>query len=274
MIGQTDIIPVLAAPLLDPGSARITMELPSGLTIAEIVNLALPRATVQDLAHARVALVTERGSVIVAPEHWARVRPRPGVHVVIRIVPGKDALRSILSVVVSIAAIAIGQVWLGPALAGTFGLSAGAWAGITALGVTVLGNLLINALIPPTKAKNDKSTSYQITGWQNKLDPNGVVPMIMGEVRYAPPFAATSYTEVVGDLQYIRAIFCFGYGDVALSDFQIGDTPGSRSSTARGNRWIGHSRSTRRRSLRRASARNWPGRNIGTIRATRSTGRG
>ncbi|QND46697.1 phage tail protein (plasmid) [Rhizobium lusitanum] len=193
------------------------------MTVAEIVSVALPRATGQDLAHARVALVSDRGSVIISREDWARVRPHPGVHVVIRIIPGNGALRSILSVVVSIAAIALGQVWA-PALASTLGISQGLASGLVGLGVTVLGNLLINALIPPTSTSNDKNTSYQITGWQNKMDPDGVVPDLMGKVRYAPPFAAGSYTEIVGDLQYIRAIFNFGYGPVTFSEYRIGET--------------------------------------------------
>lgn len=46
----------------------------------------------------------------------------------------------------------------------------------------------------------------------------------MGTHRYAPPFAATSWTEVVGDWQYVRALFTFGYGLVELTDFRIGET--------------------------------------------------
>ncbi|QND46702.1 phage tail protein (plasmid) [Rhizobium lusitanum] len=193
------------------------------MSIAEIVAVALPRLTEHELSQARVVLVSDRGSAVIEREYWSRVYPHAGVRVVIRIVPGRDALRSILSVVVSIAAIALGQVWA-PALASTLGISTQFAAGIIGLGATVLGNLLLNALIPPVSTDNDKKTSYQISGWRNKLDPDGVVPLILGKVRYAPPFAATSYTEIVGDLQYVRALFCFGYGRLALSEFRIGDT--------------------------------------------------
>ena len=44
-------------------------------------------------------------------------------------------------------------------------------------------------------------------------------------MRYSPPFAATSYTEIVGDEQYVRALFTFGYGPVHISDLRLGDTP-------------------------------------------------
>ncbi|TXH82815.1 MAG: phage tail protein [Rhizobium sp.] len=223
MTDQKAVIPVLAAPFFDPAVGRVNLELQPGLSLAEIVAAALPRLTEYDLAHARVVLISDRGSIVIERRLWARVYPHAGVRVVIRIVPTNGVLKSILSVVVTIAAVALGQVWA-PALAGTLGISAQGWAGIISLGATVLGNLLINALIPPVSTDNDKNTSYQISGWRNKLDPDGVIPLILGKVRYAPPFAATSYTEIVGDLQYIRAIFCFGYGRLALSDFRIGDT--------------------------------------------------
>ncbi|SCB18566.1 TipJ family phage tail tip protein [Rhizobium lusitanum] len=223
MIPSKTTIPVLTAPFFDPGSARVDLDLPTGLSIAQIVALALPHASEPDLAHARIVLVSDRGSVVVDRQHWKRVYPHAGVRVVIRIVPSNGALRSILSVVVSIAAIALGQVWAVP-LSQTLGISTQLAAGLIGLGVTVLGNLLINALIPPVSTDDDKKTSYQISGWRNKLDPDGVVPLIMGKVRYAPPFAATSHTEIVGDLQYIRALFYFGYGPLSFSDFRIGET--------------------------------------------------
>jgi predicted phage tail protein len=223
-------IPVLAAPLLDPAMGRVDLELPEGLTVLEIVHAALPRASARDLAHLRVTLVSASGAVVVSAKHWQRVRPKTGVHVVIRLIPGKNVLRSLLQIVVSVVAVALGQFWA-PALAGALGISTGIAAGLIGLGVNVLGSLLINALVPPAKPKQqgttEKSEVYTISGWRNRLDPNGVVPDVMGKVRYAPPFAAMSYTEIVGDIQYIRAVFCFGYGGthgLALSEFRIGDT--------------------------------------------------
>lgn len=217
-------IPVLAAPAIDPGSARIEMTLPEGLTVAEIVKAALPGATPADQTRARVSLVTDRGSAVILPDRWHAVRPRPGVRVVIRLVPGKSALRAVLQIVVSIAAVALGQVWaagLGFA-AGTTGFAIASAA--ISLGVNLLGNMLINALIPPVKPDDERRNSYSISGWRNRFDPDGAVPVLLGQIRYAPPFAARSYTEIVGDWQYIRAIFNFGEGPLDLTDFRIGDT--------------------------------------------------
>lgn len=224
MTSQKGLIPVLAAPMIDPAAGRIDMFVTAGTTIAEIVKTALPELQLADMRYCRVALVSERGSIIVPAEHWRTVRPREGVRVVIRLIPGKNALKSILQIVVAVAAVALGQFW-GVGLAGTFGLGAQAWAGIIGLGVSVIGNLLINALIPPPKQESlEAENRYTITGWRNRLEPDGAVPMVLGTVRYAPPFGAYTYTEIVGDWQYLVCMFCFGYGPLNLSGFRIGDT--------------------------------------------------
>lgn len=215
-------IAVLAASAIDPGQNRITLSLPPGMTLAEIVEAALPGASPAVRARARVALVNAQGSMLIPAERWHSIRPRAGVQVVIRLVPGKEALGAILSIIVSIAAFALGSIFGGP-LAGLLGVSEAVGKAIVGLGVTLLGQLLISALIPPAKPEEQRN-SYSISGWRNRMDLDGAVPVVLGQVRYAPPFAARSYTEIVGDWQYLHALFNFGEGPVELSDFRIGDT--------------------------------------------------
>jgi hypothetical protein len=216
MNSASALIPVLSVAHLDPGAGRREMNLPHGLTIAEIVAAALPAAHKDVLAQTRVTLVTPKGMQVILPEHWHRVRPHPNVQVVIRIMPGKDALRSILSIVVSIAAVALAPV-LFPTL-GTFGLA------VASAGLTVLGTLLINALIPPVTPDTDKAASYSITGLQNQAIPNGAVPSVLGTMRFAPPYAALPYTEIVGDDVFIRAFFVLGEGNLQIDDMRLGET--------------------------------------------------
>ncbi|WP_323005691.1 phage tail protein [Pseudorhodobacter sp.] len=223
---MTGLVPVLAAPHFDPGQRRITLAFPEGLTLAEMVQAALPCQPASELSRVRVALVTPHGTQVILPELWARVRPKAGVHVVIRLVAGKSALKSILSIVVAVAAIATGTWFAGSLLGLTVGAPGYALAFAAAsLAVTALGQLLINALIPPIKPEDRNAANrYAISGLRNRLEPNGAVPMLMGSLRYAPPYAALPYTEIVGDFQYIRALFCFGEGRVRLEDIRIGET--------------------------------------------------
>lgn len=218
-------VPVLAAPLIDPGAGRIALDLPEGLTLAEIVHQALPGLPPADLALVRLSLVTPTGAEAIDPALWHRVRPRAGVQVVIRLLPGKNALRSILMIVVSVAAIALGGM-LAPALAGATGMGLGVAKGLITAGLTMVGQMLVGALVPLPQppSPQERQNRYTIGAPRNESRPDRPVPMPMGRLRYAPPYAAASYTEIVGNDQYVRGLFCFGDGPLNLSAFQIGDT--------------------------------------------------
>lgn len=218
-------VPVTAIPLaLEPDQGRVHVTLPAGLTIAELIEMVLPGLPDPVLDRVRVVLSTPAGSQVVPRDVWHLARPHEGVHVVIQILPGKDALRTVLTILVSIAASAISGFIAGPAVLGLTGTAFNITRGLLTLGLTALGGLLINALLPQETDKPERPT-YAIAGWRNQLTPDAPVPVIFGKHRYAPPFAAYSYIEVVGDLIYDRAVFIWGYGPLAISDLRLGDTP-------------------------------------------------
>jgi len=142
-------VPVLAAPAIDPGGSRLEVTLPEGLTIAEIITQALPGISRAEMGRVRVSLVTERGSVIVAPARWKVTRPKSGVRVVIRLIPGKNALKAVLQIVVAIAAISLGQFWAAGLnfAVGTLGYAV--VAGAIAAGVSLHGAVVVNPLTGP-----------------------------------------------------------------------------------------------------------------------------
>lgn len=218
----------LVLPAADPTVVRRDVTYPEGATIAEIVAIALPRLPAAAARRTRVTLVDDRGAIVVDHDRWAVVRPKVGVRVVIRTVPGgSNVWRSILMVVVTIAAVALGQLWAVP-LAGALGISAAAATALITMGVTAIGMLLINALIPVKKPgttdPEKEYGGYSIQGWKNQSNPDGPIPVPFGRMRMAPVYAAPPYTEVVGDIQYVRAVFVWGYGPAALSDFKFGET--------------------------------------------------
>ncbi|WP_456297916.1 TipJ family phage tail tip protein, partial [Acidimangrovimonas sediminis] len=222
---MTNSIRLTAAPILDPGLARTELTLPAGMTLAQMVERAYPGLPEAERAYLRVTLVTPLGQAAIEPRFWHRTRPRPGVRVVIRMLPGKNAVRSVLTIVVTVAAIALGQYYAAAWGLSTFG------AGLLTAGLTVVGSILVNALIPikPTSVTGADSTKaqdvYTISGFRNSSRPGDPVPLVLGRHRYAPPFAAGSYSEIVGDKLYVRALFCAGYGPNTIYDVRIGDTP-------------------------------------------------
>ena len=142
---MTDLIPVTSAPLLDPGQARRDLQVPAGLTVEQIVALALPGLAAEDRHRLRVTLVTERGMSAPDHRHWSRLRPRLGARVVIRLVPGNDpTLRAVLLVAVAVAAIVVAP-YLAPYLAGgALGLDVGGSDSVIALarrgGIDIVAN--------------------------------------------------------------------------------------------------------------------------------------
>lgn len=214
-------------PAADPTVVRRDITYPEGATVAEIVAIALPRLPAEAARRVRVTLVTADGAIVIEQSRWSRVRPKSGVRVVIRTVPGGNVWRSILMVVVTIAAVALGQLWAVP-LAGAMGVSVATATALITMGVTAIGMLAINALVPvqkPNQTDADKEYGgYSLQGWKNQSNPDGPIPVPFGRMRMAPLYAAPPYTEVVGDIQYIRAVFVWGYGPAALSDFKFGET--------------------------------------------------
>lgn len=219
------LVPITAMRHIDPAAARLRVELPEGLTIAEIVSHVMPGLPDTALPRVRVVLVTPKGEIAIRQGLWHRVRPHAGVHVVVRLVSGKGVFKSLLMVLVSIAAAALAGP-LALLLTGPIGTSSIAYgvlkAGIT-LALTMVGGLLVNALLPPDEPEKEKP-AFAISSWRNRFTPNQPVPDPMGKIRFAPPFAASSWTEVVGDVLYSRALFLIGYGPVDISEMKIGDT--------------------------------------------------
>lgn len=147
---------------------------------------------------------------------------------------GKNPLATILQLVV-IAVSAIATWYVGGAGAGWFGIEAlgmgAGWGAVAGAAVMMSGMLLVNAIAgvsQPKLAAADNETAakfWSIDGAQNRADPYGIVPLVLGFIRFAPRFAAQYYTVLSGNDQYVRYLYVVSMGNVQVSDFRIGDTP-------------------------------------------------
>lgn len=220
---------VMVLDRLDPAE-RIELTVPHGLTLAEIVALAVPDPAVRPWA--RVLIVGPARQHVVPAAAWHRVRPHPCTQVVVRVLPGDTgALRAALMITVAVAALAVSGGALGtlvPSLSGLLGAGT-LGASIAGAAVAVGGALLINTLVPLKAAgttAQDPDT-YSVNGFSNELRRGGVVPSLLGQMRFAPPFGALPYTSEISTRRYVTAIFLLGYGplDYDIDDIWIGSTP-------------------------------------------------
>lgn len=224
---------------------RIDRTIAAGGSIADIIA-ALDLDPIL-LAHAHVWITDAAMTadpVSVPRQHWARVRPKAGAVVTLRVAPGKggggkNPLRTILTIAVVAAAFVLGPalgVAMGlPVKAMIFGQTINLAAAIGGAAITLVGNLLINAIAPPPQpkladlsmggAQSRTSPTLAITGTQNRANRYGAVPRVYGRHRVYPTLAAYPHTEVEGDAQYLRMLFDFGYGPCRLSDLRIGAIP-------------------------------------------------
>ena len=221
--------------------ATTDMIVPDGLTLAEMVERV--QADPILLAHGHLWIDDQ----YIPRDRWRLVRPKPGVTVTLRVVPhggggggGKNPLRTVLTIAVIAA-----SFYFGPIVGGMIGGISSTAANTTmvfgslsyaALGgaiVAVAGTLLVNAIAPirPAKmgeltgtAQRDSPTLF-IEGARNTARPFGAVPVVLGVHKHVPPLGAQSYTEIVGDAQYLRVLVVWGYGPLKIENIKIGETP-------------------------------------------------
>lgn len=67
------------------------------------------------------------------------------------------------------------------------------------------------------------SDSRAIAAAQNEARPFAPVPRVFGRYRVFPQYAAKPFTEIVGNDQFLRLLFTFGYGPLQLSEIKIGE---------------------------------------------------
>lgn len=202
---------------------RIELHFSAGLSIAEILRETLSgHPGLRD----RGDLIVRIDGHLIEPANWHRVRVKAGATVTfLPRLSGGNALRTVLGLVVAIAALIIA-----PWAAGLLGLAGTALTVGSALiagGIILAGNLALNALFPvPAAAQSVTSTALNsIQGAQNQINKFGPIPVVLGTHRQSPYYAAKPYTEIVGDDQYLRLLFCLGYGPLNISNLQIGETP-------------------------------------------------
>ena len=217
-------------------NAPKVMYSPVGLSVAQIVNQMYDAAGIP--ANNRVYdIIVEIDGELITKERWNIIPPKDAHVLVYRKIHGgggggsKSPLRIILSViVVVIAAIATWYVGGVGAFAGISALGYGGVAGsIAGMAVSAAGMLLVNAIapirMPSAKGHLEDPRTNFLQGARNELRPYMAVPVVLGKHREIPPMGTFPYTELLGNDEYLRMIFVWGYGPLKIEDIKIGQTP-------------------------------------------------
>ncbi|MES2664995.1 MAG: host specificity factor TipJ family phage tail protein [Pseudomonadota bacterium] len=139
---------------------------------------------------------------------------------------GSNPLRLILSLaLMAFAPWAAGQLLgsaAGNVLFGSFTLGQA-----TALGITLVGQALIGALLPMPQPFNapQASPTYTLQAQGNAARLEQPVPVQYGRIKCYPDFAEQPYTEFASNEQYLNHLLCLGVGEFDVEQILIEDTP-------------------------------------------------
>ena len=197
----------------------------AGLTLTEVLHEVQPDPTLRE--YARI-FIDDR---LVPRAEWDIYRVKPDDLVIIRVVPGggKNPFRVLLQIAIIAIAFVVAP-YLAPALiAGSLGIAAVNLAtALVSTAIIAAGNALINVIAPirpPSGHGEEKdSPNYFIDQARNQARPFQPVPSLLGTHRIVPPLGAQTYTEVVGDDQYLRMVVVWGYGPIEIENLRIGET--------------------------------------------------
>lgn len=234
--------PVIIRPA--PFRAPKVMQAPHGATVRQMVD-AMYEASGVPAVMRTYQLDVEIDGVPVPRSAWSETVPDVNAHILI-LAPvhggdGKNPLRTILSIVVVIvAAVATWYAggaggWASAGALGLEGAAASAYGAAVGMAVMSAGMLLVNAIAPIRTPDSGFSSSgaqsyadsptYSLSGAQNNANPFGPIPVVLGRHRMYPPYGARPYTELVGNDEYLRMLFVWGYGPLKIDDIKIGETP-------------------------------------------------
>lgn len=235
----------------------LSVVLPEGGTILDLLLLA--GADEALLRHGDVRVLDPARpleSLWIPREHWHVVRPKRGMVVVAHILPGKGGgggggkspMRIVLSLAVIVAAAAatygmsnylIGAGFTTTTAAGATTLSFGGTliAGAAGAATSMLGNLVVNALVPPPRpaiseygqqtggGSTPENPRYSLQGSRNTVRPWQPVRKVMGRRRVVPDLFGEIYREVVGADTFMRIPLMVCEGPAKLSEWKVGETP-------------------------------------------------
>jgi len=189
------------------------------------------------------AILTLNG-IPVPCESWNTVYPREDDLITLRLVVsggggrGSNPVAVVASIALMIVAPQIAAGVLGSqfgATAFTIGSTAVTFGTIGTAVINVVGGLLISTLLPAPRpqlsqagggaANPETSSTYSLTGGQNRARFFEPLPLVMGIHRFFPDLGAKPYNGFIGEDQYLYQILHFGMQtDLDLSDYRIGTT--------------------------------------------------
>lgn len=211
---------------------RVTAYIPEGMNLVQMHEWIMQEYSIDEALKSNINIFVN--GVNIPRVLWESTVLKNSDCVEYRAVPGKNALRTLLTIAVVIT-VAIYAPQLGAYLAGS-GASTAAVAGYTAavgLAMNAVGMLLVDAIAPIRQPSSinpgNSERQLMVNGGANRPNPYSSIPIVLGKVRLTPPLGANSYQyfSTDGKVTYLRMLLVWGYGPLYIDQttLKIGELP-------------------------------------------------
>lgn len=190
-------------PLTLEGQTNTPADLKAGESLLSFLERHVPNL------HACKYAVSINGCPI-APEQWAQEKPMHGSVISVRSVVEKQALQLVAIAALAYFTMGSGSAWI----ATTFKVGATA-ASVIGGAMFLGGSLLINKVLAPSipnmgAVDVGRDPVFNIAPGSNSARQHEALPLLLGELQYAPDYASLPYTWYEGNEQIMGAIFNAG----------------------------------------------------------------
>lgn len=190
-------------PLTLEGQTNTPADLKAGESLLSFLERHVPNL------HACKYAVSINGCPI-APELWAQEKPTHGAVISVRSVVEKQALQLVAIAALAYFTMGAGAAWIGT----TFGVGstvASVIGGAMFLGGSMLINKVLAPSIPEIGSMDvGRDPVFNIAPGSNSARQYEALPLLLGELQYAPDYASLPYTWYEGNEQIMGAIFNAG----------------------------------------------------------------
>ena len=171
---------------------------------------------------------------------WNVIVPRHGDLIAVRAIAKGGDSSNPAQIVATLALVALAVATGGvaaPALSASLGVTSA--AGVAAVGaaitgaVMIAGTMVLGTIFPPPNPDlsfgqgrgGAGSPTYSLSGGSNRARLFAPLPLVVGQHRISPDMGAKTFVEFQSDAQFLYQVFNFGWSDLTLSDYRIGNTP-------------------------------------------------
>jgi sulfur carrier protein ThiS len=215
---------------------RYTVPIPSGTTLELLANWIIKEYEVSEDIKSKITILVN-GRVVDKSE-WPNTILKDTDVVEYRSVPlGGNTTRMLLTIAVIVASVMFGpEVGAMMGFTEAAGYTAAQSAAFGTLAISVTGTVLINYIAPirppdlggAGKDAGSAERALILNGGQNKANPYGAIPVVLGKTRITPPLGSVNYLSYESERNsYLSMLLTWGYGPLTIDEesFRIGEQP-------------------------------------------------